>query len=230
MGKGQLFSGGHPDHLFHQINACDQLGHRVFNLQTGVHFQKIEIAVAINDKFNGTCAGITHCLRQRDGLITHCLAGRFVQERRWGFLNHFLVPALDRTFTFVQIDSITMPVTQHLNFDMAGLGHEFLNKDAVITKGIRRLILGRLKPFAGFIVVPGDAHTLTAAPGRGFDHHRITDLVRYLNRLFGICDQAHITRHRRHVGLLRDLFRCNFIAHRLNRTLWGADKGDAGGL
>ena len=88
-----------------------------------------------------------------------------------------------------------MAIRQNLNFNMAGLGDEFFNKNAIIPKAAGSFILRRLKAFACLIIRPGDAHALAAAPGRGFYHHRITNLLRDFNRLFGIVDQAHISRH-----------------------------------
>ena len=38
LGKGQFFTGRHPNHPFHQVQACDAFGDWVFHLQTGVHF------------------------------------------------------------------------------------------------------------------------------------------------------------------------------------------------
>ena len=113
---------------------------------------------------------------------------------------------------------------------MARLGYEFLNENPVITKGIRRLILGRLEPFARFLVIPRDPHALAAAPGAGLDHHRIADLVRDFHRLVGILDQPHIAGHRRHIRVLSDFLRGDLVPHRLNRAFGRADKGHALGL
>jgi hypothetical protein len=57
----------------------------------------------------------------------------------------------------------------------------------------------RSKAFARLGVVPGDAHALAAAAGRGLDHHRIADLAADLHRLFrhrrsGPCGRARSRR------------------------------------
>ena len=130
----QLFSGGDPDHLFDQINAGDEFGYRVFHLQTGVHFQKVKLAVAVNDKFDGACRCIAHGAGQCAGLRPHCLAGGGIQKRRRGLLDHFLIAPLDRAFAFMQINNIAMLIGQHLNFDMPGLGDELFNKNPVVAK------------------------------------------------------------------------------------------------
>ncbi len=81
-----------------------------------------------------------------------------------------------------------MGVTQNLNFDVARLRYEFLDKDAVVAKGVGRLVFRRLKAFTRLFVVPRDAHTLAAAPGGGLDHHGIADLTRDLDRLVRVPD------------------------------------------
>ena len=65
----------------------------------------------------------------------------------------------------MQVDAVAVLVGQHLNFDVAGLGHEFLDEDAVVAEAGRRLVLRRLEAFARLGVVPGDAHALAAAAG-----------------------------------------------------------------
>ncbi|EKD60207.1 MAG: hypothetical protein ACD_54C00887G0001 [uncultured bacterium] len=130
----QRFTARHPDHLFHQIDPGDQLRHRMFHLQTGVHLKEIEVAVAINDEFHRAGAGIAHRFRQGAGLFAHRAARCLVQKRRRRFLDHLLVASLDRAFAFVQVDAIAVLVGQHLNFDVARLRHEFLDENPVIAK------------------------------------------------------------------------------------------------
>ena len=44
-GKGKAFAGGNADHLFDDIDTGDELRYRMFDLETGVHLQEVEIAV-----------------------------------------------------------------------------------------------------------------------------------------------------------------------------------------
>jgi hypothetical protein len=37
------FLAGHADHLLDQVDAGDQLGHRMLDLQAGVHLQEVEV-------------------------------------------------------------------------------------------------------------------------------------------------------------------------------------------
>lgn len=110
-----------------------------------------------------------------------------------------------------------MRVAEHLNFDVARLRDELLDENPIIAKAVRGLVLGRLKAFARLGVVPRDPHPLPP-PRRGNDHHRIADLVRDFHGLFGVLDQTHVTGHGRHVRVLRNLFRRDLVAHRLDRA------------
>lgn len=78
----QLLAVRDPDHLFDQIDARDELRHRVLHLKARVHFEEVEILVAIDDEFHGAGARIPNGLGQRDGLLAHRLAGGFVKEGR----------------------------------------------------------------------------------------------------------------------------------------------------
>ena len=120
-----------------------------------------------------------------------------------------------------------MAVAKNLNFDMAWLSYEFLNKNTVIAKRVSCLVLGRLEPLAGLRIIPRNAHALTATTGRGLDHHRITNLIGNFDRVIRILDQTHVTGDRRNTSVLGNLLRGNLVPHLLNRANWGANKGNA---
>ncbi|CLQ55313.1 Uncharacterised protein [Mycobacterium tuberculosis] len=53
----------------------------MLHLQAGVHFEEVEVALAIDDEFHRAGGEVTNGFRKRDGLFTHGLAGRLIQER-----------------------------------------------------------------------------------------------------------------------------------------------------
>ena len=128
------FTGGDRDHFFDKIKAGDHFGYRMFDLKAGIHFQKIEIAITINDKFDRTGTVIANRRGKPNRFGTHCLTGGIIQKRRWCFFDDFLVAALDRTFALIQMDAIAGFIGQNLNFDMAWAGDEFFDKHTIITK------------------------------------------------------------------------------------------------
>ena len=62
----QRFAKGRADHLFDQINTSYQFRHWVLYLQAGIHFEKIEISISINDEFNSARAFIINSFCKRD--------------------------------------------------------------------------------------------------------------------------------------------------------------------
>ena len=62
-------------------------------------------------------------------------AGRFVEQRARRFLDDLLVAALDRAFALAQMDDMAVLVAQHLDLDVARIGDEFLDEDAVVAEG-----------------------------------------------------------------------------------------------
>jgi hypothetical protein len=48
----QRLAGGHAQLPFHQVGAGDHLGHRMFDLQAGVHLHEVERAVLIGDELH----------------------------------------------------------------------------------------------------------------------------------------------------------------------------------
>ncbi len=226
----ERLASGHADHLFNQIDAGDQFGHRVFDLKPCVHFEEVKILLPVHDEFNRARTGIVHRLGQSDGLFSHRAARGFVKEGAGSFLDHFLIAPLDRTFPLAQIDTVAMRIAQDLDFNVPRLGDKFLDEDAIIAKAAGRFVLGALEPLARFIVVPGDPHPLAAAPGAGLDHHRVANLIGDFHRFLGVFDQPHVAGHGADIGFLCDLLGGNLVAHRFDGPHRRADKGDALGL
>ena len=228
---GQFFASSHADHLFDQIDAGDALGHWVFDLQPRIHFKEVETLAsrirARHDQLNRPGRIIAHCARQGDALLAHRLTHFGRDERRRCFLDDLLVPPLDRAFAFVQIENIAMLVAQYLDFDMARVQDEFLNKHAVIAETVQPLALGRLEPFAHVRFIIGKPHPLAAAAGAGLHHHRIADFRRNPNRMFGVVDLTDKAGDDIDASLHRQLLGLDLVAHGGNRVHRRADKSDA---
>ena len=52
LAAGQRLAGGDPQLPFDQIQAGDQFGDRMFDLQAGVHLHEVEAAVLIQQEFH----------------------------------------------------------------------------------------------------------------------------------------------------------------------------------
>lgn len=198
----------------------------MFHLQTGVHFEEIKVAVAINNEFHRARGVVTDRSRQRHGLLAHGMPSRLVQKRRRRFLDDLLVTPLDRAFSLPEIKDGAVPVAQHLYLDMARLGDEFFDEDAIVTKGGFRLVFRGLETLARLSVVEGDAHALAATAGRRLDHDRITDLRGDLHRLIRILDQPHMAGYGGNAGFRSQFLRRDLVTHGLDRADGRTDKND----
>ncbi len=226
----QLLAPGRADHLLDQIDAGDQLRHRMLDLQTGVHLQEVEALVLTGDELDRARRVIVHRLGQGDGLRPHGGAGRLVQQGRRRLLDDLLVAALDRAFALEQVDDVAVLVAQHLNLDVARVDDELLEEDAVVAEGVQRLGLHGGEALGHVVVRMGDADALAPAPGRSLDHDRIADLARDLHRLVRRFDQAHVARHGRDARLGGELLGRDLVAHGVDRLGVRPDEGDALGL
>ena len=224
----QLAARRHADHQLDQVEAGDQLGHRMLDLQARVHLEEVELAVLVDDELDGAGALVFDCLGQRDGLLAHSLARLGVEERARRLLDHLLVAALDRALALPEIDAVAVAVGDQLDLDVARLFDILLDEHAIVGERGLGLVGRRAEAFMRFGIVVGDAHALAAAAGRGLDHDRVADLLGDLHRLVGIGNRRQVTGHGADPGRLRELLRFDLVAHGVDGVGIGTDEGDAG--
>ena len=131
--KWQLLARGDAKLQFDKIKPGNGFCYRVLDLQAGVHFHEIKIAPA-DDKLH--CSGIRVADRTRrlDGSLSHRRAHGRIHARRRRFLNHLLVPALQRAIALVQMHDIAVTIGHDLDFDVARGSNKFFNQDPVIAE------------------------------------------------------------------------------------------------
>ncbi len=207
LGERQLLAGGDAQHQLDEIEPGDQLGHRMLDLQPRIHFEKVEIALAIDDELDRAGRAVIDGASQRHRLRAHCRAGHIVEERARRLLDDLLMPALDRAFALAEIDDVAVRVAQHLDFDMPRLLDVLFDKDAVVGKARPSLAGRRAEPVARLLVRGCDAHALAAAAGRSLEHDRVADIAGDRDRGFSIGNDLEISRHGRN-------------ARRLGRAFW----------
>ncbi len=147
----ELLAGRDPDHLLDEIDAGDELGHRVLDLQARVHLQEEEAAVLAGHELHGAGAVVADRLGQRDGLLAHGLARLGVEQRRGRLLDHLLVAALDRAFALAQVDDVAVLVAQHLDLDVARVLDELLDEHAVVAEARLGLRAGEREALLGLL-------------------------------------------------------------------------------
>ena len=161
----QLLAGGDADHQLDQVEPGDALGHRVLDLQPGVHLEEVEALVLADHELHRAGALVVHRPGERHRLLAHRLARRVADEGRRRLLDHLLVAALDRALALVQVDDVAVRVAEHLDLDVARLLDELLDEDAVVAEAVARLVAAGREALEGLLVVVGDAQALAAAAG-----------------------------------------------------------------
>ena len=199
----------------------------MLDLQPRVHLQKVEALVLADHELDRARALVVHRFGQRHRLFTHGLSRGLGDERRWRFLDHLLVAALDRTFALPQIDHIAMRIAQHLDLDMARLLDIFLDEDPVVAEARACLIAAGRETLEAVLVVESHAQALASATGAGLDHDRVPHPPGNLDRIFGAQNRLVVPRNCADMGRVGELFRGDLVAHRADRIMLGADEGQA---
>ena len=225
--QGQRFAGGNPNHQLHQVLAGDHLGDRMLHLQTGVHFQKVEVPIRIDDEFHGARRRVVHGPGQGDRLLAHGLAGGGVDEGRRRLLDDLLMAALDRAFPLAKVDGVAVAVRDDLNFDVPRLLDELLRKHPVVAEAGFGLVGRPLEAVPALVVVMHHAHALAAAPGAGLEHDRIADLASDLHRVVRPLNDVLKARNGVDARLLGNALGGDLVAHAGDGVDAGANEGDA---
>mmetsp|Transcript_16628 Transcript_16628/g.27222 ORF Transcript_16628/g.27222 Transcript_16628/m.27222 type:complete len:314 (+) Transcript_16628:135-1076(+) len=171
----QLLAGGDLDLLLHDVDARHQFRHRVLHLQPGVHLQEVEVLLRVAEHLHRARAVVVHPARQPHGLLLHGQPRGRVDHAGGRLLDDLLVAPLDGALALGEGGHRAVLVRQDVDLDVVRVLDELLDEHAVVAEAAARLL--HAQPVAGhhLLVVPGDAHALAAAAGRGLDHHRVAD-------------------------------------------------------
>src|SRR6266849_3108859 len=90
----------------------------MLHLRPRVHLEKIELPVRSHETFDRSRRVVLHGLPRANGHLTELLPQGLVDNRRWTFFQHFLMPALQSAFTFAVMHDRSMLVANDLNFDV----------------------------------------------------------------------------------------------------------------
>ena len=223
----QRFATGYTQLFLHQIHSNYFFRNRMFYLQTGIHFQEIEVTVLVYQEFNGTSPLIVHCLGSSHCRFTHLLTQFRSHERRRSLFHNFLVTTLNRTFTLEQMNSVSVVVAQNLELDVMRFFHKFLQINRIISKRRHRFRTCRIVCFLHFIYGMNQTHTFTATTHGSLQHYRITDAVTDFLGLFYTLQRLLCTRNYRNTGRNHVLTCRDFVTHSIHGLRIRTDENDA---
>ena len=128
-------AGGDADLLLDEVEAGQHLGHRMLDLEPGVHLDEVELAVLV-EELDGADALISElgAWLPRPARRSAC-ALRRVEGRGMRLLPHLLMPALQRAVALAEMHRAALAVAEHLDLDMARRSEVLLDIDLVIAEG-----------------------------------------------------------------------------------------------
>ena len=124
---------------FDQIEPGDRFGDGMFDLQSRVHFHKIEFAALVEQEFQRAGALIADRFYRGDRDRAHPRPQSWRDRRRRRFLDQFLMPPLHRTIALAEMDGVAVAIAEHLDFDVAGIDDRALQDDVGIAERTLRL-------------------------------------------------------------------------------------------
>ena len=215
FGRVEPLALGDPDLLSDEVDAGDELGDRVLDLDPPVQLEEPEVA-AVEHELSGACALVSDCAGEGHRRLAHLPAQLRVERRRWRFLEHFLVTALHRALTLAKRDDVPVRVAEQLDLDVPGPLDEALEEHAVVAEGCPGLALRGRERLLELARRPDDPHPAPAAARRRLDHEGEPDLVRTA------------LAHDRHARRPRDPLRLELIAAARERLRRGPDPQEPG--
>ena len=208
----EIVAGGDADLLEDQIDVGDHLGHRMLDLNAGVHLDEIELAVLVQE-LDGADAEIFDLAHGVGDDLADLVAHLHVERGRGAFLPHFLMPPLQRAVALAEMDGVALAVAEHLDFDVARPFQIFLDIDRVVAEGGAGFGARCSQRRAGLVLASHHVHAAAAAAGGGLDDHRIADLARHLVGLRVGGEPAVGAGHDRNAELLGGALGRDLVAH-----------------
>src|ERR1700683_5056491 len=129
---------GEEEARLDKINTGDELRDRMLDLDAGVHFDKVELAILI-EKLERASAAIAHRAARFHAPLTHQPALPCSDARCRRLLDDLLVAPLHRAVALAQVNNVAEVVGEHLKLDMSRPFEKLLHVHAVIAEGCARL-------------------------------------------------------------------------------------------
>ncbi len=227
--SGSGFARGHAQLPLDQVEAGDHLGHRMLDLQPGVHLHEVELAALVGDELHG--AGVDVADRTRRG---HRGRAHLAAPAPPSCPGQAPPPAPSGGAAAPSSRARTggrrCRACRQTPASRCGAGacrYFSISTRSSPKAGGRLALRGcqrALELRRGF----DDAHALAAAAGGGLDQHRIADAVGFARKRVEVLRLAVIAGHQRHAGLLHHLLGRALRAHRPDRARGRPDEDDAG--
>ena len=213
----------------HEIEAGDDLGDRMFNLDTRVHLDEEPLVpVEVVEEFDGAGVVVTDLAGDAHGGVAELGDDVGRQAETGGDLDDLLVAALDGAIALVEVDDVAVAVAEDLHLDMFRARDVFFEEDGGVAEGAVGLALGLVEQVGEVGGLVDDAHTATAAAEGRLDDEGEADGLGDLHGLGAIRDGVLGAGQDGDGDLLREGAGGGFVAHHVEQLGARADKDDAG--
>ncbi len=226
----EAFAGSDFDLLFDQVDPVDLFGHRMFDLDAGIHFEKVKVTGIINEELHRTGVFVLNGFGQFDGGFPHAFAEIAIEKGGGRFFEKFLVAALDRAVAFADMDNFTALIAEDLEFDVVGFLNIFFQIDVGISEGFFCFHACGEEAFDEADVIVSGSHSFASAPRDGFDHDGIADLLCGFDRFLLGSYRAIASWGDGDAGFAGIFSSEGFISHSADRFGRGTDEADVAGL
>jgi hypothetical protein len=209
------------------VDSGDLLSDSVLDLDTRVDLDKVVTVLLVDQELRSACIAVAGCLGQSNSVGENVVTDLSGEIFGRGNLDNLLVSSLDGAVTLVQVNDVTMVVTEELDLNVLGLVKEALNKDSTVTKGSLGLGSSTLKGLLEALLVTDYSHTTTTTTESGLDDNGESILVSEILDLFVSLNGTLSTRNDRDVGSVGELSGRDLVTERVNDIGGGADEDEA---
>src|SRR3954469_13035992 len=109
----ETLSGGDPDLLLDDIHAGDEFGHRVLDLDAGIHLEEKEVALVVEEKLERPGVRVLHRARCIDDGAAEFAAHFFGDRHRRSFLEQLLMASLNRALALAEMNDRTVVIAEY---------------------------------------------------------------------------------------------------------------------
>ncbi len=188
----------------------------MFHLDPRVHLHEVEVPVLVHEELHRAHAFIIHAGRGLDGGLAHLLPQRLGHEGTGRLFHEFLVAALDAAIALAHVAVRAVLVACDLDLDVARLQHVLLHVHARITERGTGFLARLFERLLELLFLPHQAHAFATAASRGFQDHRIADLLRLFLRYIEVRHQSFSAGHAGHACGDHGALGRGFVAHGLD--------------
>jgi hypothetical protein len=193
-----------------QVDAGHHLGGWMFDLQSGVQLQEVELVLSVRVQvLNGTSRHVTHKTSQTHSGLFHLVEGQWLGNGDGRLLDNLLMSTLNRTISAKQGNVVSVLIGEQLHLQMSSVAcklHDENWRAGDLTGG------GLVEGLKAFLLL-GLSDTLATTTLGGLDHDGETDLLGLLETLL---PRLHASLH------------VHFVRDRDETTLVNANRVDAG--